>query len=498
MKKQKLVLVAALALAFGATVANAGTVTGGVVLATEQAPAAAGTIIQTNNPVVYQFSGLPASGQAISAGTVIYAYVKLTGGTWNALIAGDITPSGFNAPPTVGAPIINTAKDIAAIPLTLAGAGTVVVPNTAKISIAGTSSIDVATAQTAAVTAAGSLDIVGAAPTGAFTVPTTVADSTATPVNIISTETTINGAVVATAETSQISTAASPFASSFTTGLATNKMNIATVTFTDKAGAKGVTYGAGVAPAATPTTTVVTSAVQAAIGSTVREIVVAPASGSSFTKDLVFSLTTGIDCTGVVAAVTVAATPTYAGAGSVDATTTSVKLTIPNGAAFPTSSTKTYVCVAPPATAASVSPAQFTVAATNTYAAGLSDAVSATNGYALAYDSKVVDVLNYVPVANTGWTQFIRIANTGAATTDISIALIDETTGLAGTSSVLIAGMKAGTAMTLNGTDIEAKVGTLAASARPRLRISGSTSGLAVQNMVFTPNGSFTNNSSFQ
>ena len=39
-------------------------------------------------------------------------------------------------------------------------------------------------------------------------------------------------------------------------------------------------------------------------------------------------------------------------------------------------------------------------------------------------------------------------------------------------------------------------MGAQAAGARPRIRVTAPTTGLTVQNMLFTPNGSFTNNSS--
>ena len=69
--------------------------------------------------------------------------------------------------------------------------------------------------------------------------------------------------------------------------------------------------------------------------------------------------------------------------------------------------------------------------------------------------------------------------------------MIDETTGVAGTAAVLVPALASGGAATLNATEIEAALGTMADTARPRIRITAPTNGMDVQTYVFNPNGNF-------
>lgn len=65
-------------------------------------------------------------------------------------------------------------------------------------------------------------------------------------------------------------------------------------------------------------------------------------------------------------------------------------------------------------------------------------------------------------------------------------------------ASAPVVTLKPGASKTIHGSDIEAALGvTLAAGARPRLRVTAPTTGLTVQNMLIT-SGGFTNNSSAQ
>ena len=66
------------------------------------------------------------------------------------------------------------------------------------------------------------------------------------------------------------------------------------------------------------------------------------------------------------------------------------------------------------------------------------------------------------------------------------------------TSAVIIPSLSAGAVKNLTAADIEAALGTQAETARPRLRITAPSNSLTVQNMLFTPNTSFTNNSAQQ
>lgn len=122
--------------------------------------------------------------------------------------------------------------------------------------------------------------------------------------------------------------------------------------------------------------------------------------------------------------------------------------------------------------------------------------IAATSGYALGYNGSQVDVTNYVPAGVTGWTQFLRVTNTGGQTAAVSAAVIDEVTGVPGTAVQVIPSLAAGATKNLTAADLEAAVGAVEATKRPRIRFTAPTTGMNVMNMLFTPNGSFTNNSS--
>ena len=119
--------------------------------------------------------------------------------------------------------------------------------------------------------------------------------------------------------------------------------------------------------------------------------------------------------------------------------------------------------------------------------------LAATPLMTLALNGAQVDVRNYVPAALAGWTQYLRIINTGTVAATVSAQAISDTTGLpVGTAAPIITNMKPGVATTLNSTQIEAAIGAQAAASRPRIRITAPTNGMDVQNFVFSPNGSFT------
>jgi len=111
--------------------------------------------------------------------------------------------------------------------------------------------------------------------------------------------------------------------------------------------------------------------------------------------------------------------------------------------------------------------------------------------YAVRFNGQQIDVRNYVPVALTGWTTFLRIVNTGSIAAAVSGAFINETTGVVGTAGVLISSLPAGASRTLDSTQIEAVLGAQTATARPRIRITAPTNSMEVQTYVFTPAGQF-------
>ena len=103
-----------------------------------------------------------------------------------------------------------------------------------------------------------------------------------------------------------------------------------------------------------------------------------------------------------------------------------------------------------------------------------------------------VDVPSYVPAASSGYKSFIRVVNTGAQAAPVAAALVDAATGTAGTPKTIIALLPAYGATTLSSDQIEAFLGVaIAASARPRLRISTAFVGLEVQSFLLQPGGAY-------
>ena len=117
--------------------------------------------------------------------------------------------------------------------------------------------------------------------------------------------------------------------------------------------------------------------------------------------------------------------------------------------------------------------------------------------YALSLNGASVDVRSYVPAAVAGYSSFVRIVNSGSTSALISVAVVDQTTGVAG-SSFALGTLAGGAAKTYLASDIEAVTGALAASARPRLRVTAPTSSLQVQSFMSSPSGVFTDMSGGQ
>jgi YVTN family beta-propeller protein len=119
----------------------------------------------------------------------------------------------------------------------------------------------------------------------------------------------------------------------------------------------------------------------------------------------------------------------------------------------------------------------------------ISDALTASTGYA---------VRSYVPAANTpaGYTSFIRVINVGTTASPIVATVIDDTTGAAGASGILIASLPAGAAATFTAQQIEAALGvSLNASSRPRISIASvsvPSAPLEVQSFIANPGGTVT------
>ncbi|MBI5909996.1 MAG: hypothetical protein HY848_08600 [Betaproteobacteria bacterium] len=171
------------------------------------------------------------------------------------------------------------------------------------------------------------------------------------------------------------------------------------------------------------------------------------------------------------------------------------------GGTVPVSATTYHLCMTVNGTTAIVpgtSSAVYTLVKAAGTATDANDVTASQALYPLAYNAQVIDVNNFLPAAVTGWSQFYRITNTGSVAAAVSAAFINESTGVVGTSGTVITSLAAGASSTVTGAAIEAVIGTQTSTARPRIRFTAATNGMRVTNILFTPNGSFTNNSAEQ
>lgn len=209
---------------------------------------------------------------------------------------------------------------------------------------------------------------------------------------------------------------------------------------------------------------------------------VTPGAGQSFPVGSVLSYETtggaGL-CTTVAGALTAFTATT----GATKATLTILTADLVNTAPL-------FVCMTKPSTGNTVSPITPTINATLTANAAADQTVVASGtGYALTYNGSQVDIRSYVPAANTGYTSYARVVNTGTVASDVSVAVINGTTGVVGTAGKVVNALPAGGAVTLDATQIEAVTGAIAATDRPRLRFTASTNGMNVQSFMSQPNG---------
>lgn len=125
---------------------------------------------------------------------------------------------------------------------------------------------------------------------------------------------------------------------------------------------------------------------------------------------------------------------------------------------------------------------------------------SAFNEISAGQSGASVTVSNYVPAAAapSGYQSYLRVINTGASATTVTVTRIDPSTGSTGTAATLIASLPAGAATTFSAAQIEAVLGVpMAASDRPQLLVSASST-LNVQSFLVQPGGAFTDISSYQ
>jgi len=449
-------------------------------------------------PVSYQFGG------PIAAGSTFYVYLGLSGGaTFSAVPAlttfagtagdGTIINDGGSVGGTISAVAIAADSTYIRFKVVLAAGKSIstnsvftftptvgiINANTALAATGGTITltwVNNSTATTSTIPA-GDLDTggthSGTVATSSQGITMTAAASSAFPFN--------SGGV---AETAKIDLAASPISAKFTTPGATlsNANSLVLINL----GALRAKSNSTVQADGTTGYTIATQV--ASLG----YVVTAPAGFfTALSTGGTTLLSTTADCLQAWTGTTSATFTTAALAAAATSITVS-------GAATPATATNYYVCMSIPA-----APTLALQTGTPTLTASLvhagtavdsSNSLASTALYALTSNGASKYVRNYVPAAVTGWTNFLRIINTGAITADVSAAVVDEATGVAGTAAKILTGLKAGAATTVNSTQIEAAIGAQTSSARPRLLITAPTNALEVQNFLFTPNGSFSVN----
>nr|WP_295769304.1 hypothetical protein [Rhodoferax sp.] len=134
-----------------------------------------------------------------------------------------------------------------------------------------------------------------------------------------------------------------------------------------------------------------------------------------------------------------------------------------------------------------------TLVVTRTNSAGASNVTTpSATLYALKNNGGTTLVRSYIPAAAAGYTSFLRLINTGSVSAPVSVAVIDDVTGVAGTAAV-VSTVAAGGAVTLSSTQVEAAVGVIAAAKRPTLRVTAPST-VTTQSFILTnANGNFSN-----
>lgn len=482
MKRNNVILHAAVA---SALLGMAGGAQAGVVSATAVTFATelfGSTATATNvliKPPAATYTYNTPGGIVINPTGVIYGYLRLTGGTFNSVASANITfGAGISG---LAATAVATSTDSTTLRVTITntttvnqviGVGGTMIWTPTVGAVAGANS-SLATAG-GTITIQGSMSSTSSSPNTGTALPADLDNGASNTVSIANAGAAITAAVAASntfaiKETQQVDLLATAPGTRFTTpGAAASNTNSATavnlgsVTFTDVASrvqADGATlYTIATRGTANTTSGTVTGVFKASSTST---------------------LTTDVNCTTVIAT------------GSAGVLNTALTTFTYTAATIPTTAVPFYVCLTVPANTVQIPlgtpTASFTFTKTTTTDAANT---AAGNLYTLAYNGSQVDVRNYVPAANTGWSTILRIVNTGTVTANVSGAFITEA-GVVGTSGTIVSNLVSGGAATVTSSQIEAVLGAQTAAARPRVRVSAPTNGMDVQTYVFTPSGQF-------
>ncbi len=486
MKKRNVILHTAIAsalLAMGFSAQASGTLTATAInFATQNFGATApATLGITPGPITYTFN--TPGGIVVNPTGAIIMYFRLGNGATFAAAPGTGAFTGSITtltpiPLTPTATAISTDKTTIAVTFTNSGGanatigvGASVIFTPAAASVVG---VNTTLATVGGVVSASASVSALAVAVNSVALPADLDGPAATAASIATAASAITGAVTAggpTPETQKIDVTATPSQAFLTLGAngqGTAKVNFGSFKFTNVALVKNtggtVDYSIAANLAATGTGAVATGSFSSA-------------GAMTLTTDAACATALGAGSAGVLNAGKTTATWTAA---------TTAATTVP-----------TYVCMtANGTTAIPVTTPTLTVTTTPTTG---TDAVTGTSGtlYALGLNGASIDVRSYVPAAAIGYSSFVRIVNTGSTAAPVSVAVIDQATGVAGSSAVL-GTLAAGAAKTYLASDIEGAIGSIAAGLRPRLRITAPTAALQVQSFMSSPSGVFSDMSGGQ
>jgi hypothetical protein len=438
--------------------------------------------------VAYVFN-TPA-GIVVNDGGSIDVVFTMTGGQWSssaALGAGNAVASAMGGVFAVTAPVASTVtntNDTLKVTLTNSTGANI------TIGIGGTLTLT---------SLAGGVrfQAIGVTQDTPVTVSATVLNGTnvlesASDVTVVENAAAIASTFTASTETKQIDLTAAPAGSALTAGVAgTGLVQLGKIKFTATTGTKvDLDVSAGLVES-----TIAPGAPAFGTGLTVT---VVPATGS-FTAKQGIVLATAANCSGALTGG--ATTQTLAPlATAVTGSTTSIVDTVVSASAANLATDLVaglYLCSDYSGKTASsvISLFKPTVTASYTKAstAYTGSTLAASTGYDLTNNGQIVDVLNYIPAAVTGYIQTVRLINTGTVDAQASVAVINEATGVVGTAAPIGAVIPAGGSLRLSQAAIEAVIGTQAATVRPRLRFSAATNSLKVQSLFNNANGAYTN-----
>lgn len=490
---------AAIVAAFSVSSASAGTLThvtsGGTVFAAETFGSSS-TAATGVKPGLMTYSFSSTSGIYVGAGGAVYVYLRLANGaTFSTLpLKAQFTGTLLNVggadnfvitsatmtlssdSTTVMIPVVATAAATIGVGTTLIYtpiAGAISGVKTALSAVGGTVS---ATLSTSVATPAVVSPSTTTSPNSTTTQPTdleasgtaVIAKAVQGVATAISALPTYTGKIDLTSTPTQTNYASTP-------GTALNVARLGSVKFTD-----ATTAGNGL-DGATPVTTA------AAVTATSTTITVTPGTGQSFAVGS--KLAASVDgCANMLTGT--AASPTLTASTAAAAVTlTPLAANVLTGGAID-------VCMTVPSTGNTATAVTPTITASLNHAGNANTtggiSTGTGTGYALTLNGASIDVNSYwgAAVKDAGYSSYVRVINTGTIAAPVSIAYINATTGVVGTSAVVITSLPAGASKMLKASEIEAIVG-----AQPngyeagRLRISAPTTGLKTQSFLQADSG---------